>query len=145
MKTTLIDALLATSAGPEIRKILRLQDEPLSYPEFIREALKSKGEGVMEEVLRIRLRRVAENNSFCDVYACIAKIEGGEFAQDAADIMFRCSGVTALDWHSSFYDEKDRPELESPEGSIEIETEDSFRIVCTRIEVLSVQLEKLGG
>jgi len=90
------------------------------------------------------LRRVAESRSFCDVRACIAKFEGGELAQDAVEVVFRCLDVTALDWHSSFYDEKDRPGLGSSAAEIEIDTEDSFRIVCARVEVLSVLLEKLG-
>jgi hypothetical protein len=126
-KMKLIDALLGSSAGPEIRKVLRLSSE-----------------SVFTELLYVRLRRVAERSSLCDIRACIAKIEGGELAQDAIEVVVRCSEVTALDWHSSFFEEKERPKIQPASSEIEIDTEDCFRILCGRVDVVSVQIEKLG-
>src|ERR1041385_704671 len=76
----LIEALLISSAGPEIRRILRFESEP-----------------VFTELLYVRLRRVAQQNAFCDVRACIAKLENGELAQDAVEVVFRCLEVSAVD------------------------------------------------
>jgi hypothetical protein len=123
----LIDVLIESPAGPEIRKILRLGSER-----------------VLTELLYVRMRRVAERKSDCDILACIAKFENDVLAQDAVEVIFRCSEVTVLDWHSSFFEEKDIPNLEPAEAEIVIDTEDSFRIVCRRIEVLSARLDKLG-
>src|SRR5690349_9149810 len=103
MKTKLVDVLLATPAGNEIRRILRLQSEVTHA-----------------ELLFLRLRRVAENKSFCDARVCIVKFEGAEFAEDAVEVVFRCLEVSAVDWNSSDYEGKDVPRLEPSEGEIEI-------------------------
>ena len=123
----LIDALLESPAGPEIRKILGLESER-----------------VMTELLYIRLRRVTEKTSDCDILACVAKFVDGALTQDAVEIVFRCSEVTALDWHSSFFEEKEIPHLDPAQAEIVIDTEDSFRIACRSIAVLSVRADKLG-
>jgi len=125
----LVDALLKGSAGPQIRTILRLRSE-----------------AIYTELLYVRLRRVAEGKSSCDVRACIAKWEAdGGLAQDAVEVVFRCLDVTVLDWHSSFYRLADIPRLEPAEDEIDIDTEDCFRVLCRAIEVLSVQADKLGA
>ena len=123
---TIIEALLASPAGSEIRAILRLQSE-----------------AVFTEVLHVRLRRVIEQESSCEIRVCIAKIEDSVLAQDAVEVVFRCLGVSCLDWHSSFYEQKDIPQLNPASSEIEIDTEDSFRVLCQSFDVLSVRVEKL--
>lgn len=134
MKINLVDALLATPAAPEIRRILRLQTErPVSYwgAGHINE--------VSVEVLYVRMHRVAASKTECDVFVGLAKYENGEVAREAADVYFRCLDVTAVDWHSSFYREN-LPSLDSSAATMEIDTSDGFRIACARLEVTKVEL-----
>jgi hypothetical protein len=139
MKTNLVEALLATPAAPEIRRILRLQTEkPVSYERM------TDGIGVNLEVLFVRMHRVAASQTHCDVFVGLAKYENGEVAREAADVYFRCLDVTAVDWHSSFYQGNDLPNFDSSDATVEIDTRDGFRIACARIEVTNVQPCDLG-
>jgi hypothetical protein len=122
----LIDALLASSSGPKIRDVLQLRTE-----------------GVFTEVLYVKVRRVAEQAAVCEVRVCIAKLEDGSVAQNAVEVVFRCLEVSFLDWHSSFYEVKDISGLEPLASELEIDTDDSFRLLCRAIEVVDVRPEKL--
>src|SRR4051812_10517720 len=97
---TLIDALFASPAAPEIRRVLLLRDGPVGH------VLDLKRSRVEAELLYVRLHRVSAEKSSCDILAGLSRFDNGELAKEAADVLIRCFDVSALDWHSAFYSEK---------------------------------------
>jgi hypothetical protein len=119
MKQILVDLLLASPFGREIRDALDLGCEQ-----------------TLTEAIYVRLYHISEQESRCDSCVRLAKwADKGTLSGKACDVAFRCLGVRAL--HYSY--EQDPPAVGNIQAPLEIETGDRFLIFCNRIEVETVR------
>src|SRR3954447_16293541 len=114
MKAKLIDLLLASPLGKQVR-----------------EALRFNGEGVFTEVNQLKLRKSADGQSSCEMRAVIARVEEDGLSGEAVEVDFLCLNTLAID----FSQDDQSFELNGLDAALDIETGDRFRILCEAIKV----------
>ncbi len=119
MKHTLVELLLGTPSGGEIRDALGLTREQ-----------------TFTEVLYLRFSHLSEQESHCEACARLAKwADDGTLSEKAADVIFRCLGIRGLHYSC----DENLSAFEGIQPPIEIETGDRFWIFCDRIEVETIR------
>jgi hypothetical protein len=124
MRIKLTEVLLASPSGQAIREALRLGSEKL-----------------MTEMFYVRVHRIRERESSCDMRVCVAKWGPDmTLTGEAVEVSFQCLDLQTLQYA---YDEN-YSGFEHLQAGLDIDTEDRFRILCGSIVVTNVRPFVLG-